>query len=121
MRFNPSRAILVLLVSAGFGAAFWAGQTTRLSVPNKSQSQQGSTIQRNPITKSVSAPGTLEPVGEVHVLAGPAAQIGGAPRIKSIAVTEGEKVYQNQILATFDNLYPFRGRDAAAQHSTPDR
>lgn len=100
---NPSRALLILLVALGFGVAFWAGQNTRSSLLEKSQSEAKSTIRQNPITSSVSALGTLEPSGDVHVLAGPMTQLGGAPRIKSINVSEGDRVARNQLLASFDN------------------
>ena len=100
---NPSRSLLILLVALGFGAAFWAGQNTRSSLLEKSQSEAKSTIRQNPITSSVSALGTLEPSGDVYALAGPITQLGGAPRIKSINVSEGDRVARNQVLATFDN------------------
>lgn len=52
----------------------------------------------------ITALGTLEPSGDVHVLAGPIVQLGGSPRVRSILVEEGQKVDQNQLLATFDNF-----------------
>jgi HlyD family secretion protein len=100
---NPSRAILVLLVATGFGAAFLAGQNTRSNIFEKTQPQEERTIRQDPISTSVSALGTLEPSGDVHVLAGPMTQLGGAPRIKSINVSEGDRVVRKQVLATFDN------------------
>jgi HlyD family secretion protein len=100
---NPSRALLILLVALGFGAAFWAGQNTRSSLYEKPQSEAKSTIHQNLVISSVSALGTLEPSGDVYVMAGPITQLGGAPRIKSINVNEGDRVARNQVLATFDN------------------
>ena len=101
---NSSRALLVLLVATGVASTiYWTGQNTRFSIYDKVQTQKAININQPPIKSSVSALGTLEPVGEVHILAGPVTQIGGAPRIKSISVKEGEKVKQNQVLVTFDN------------------
>ena len=99
---NPG--ILFLVVAVGFGAAFWIGRYTQVSVPVKSPDQGLSTLRTPSTVVSVSGLGTLEPVGEVHVLAGPMTQLGGAPRIKSINVAEGDTVQRNQILVTFDNL-----------------
>ncbi len=99
---NPG--ILFLVVAVGFGAAFWIGRYTQVSVPVKSPDQGLSTLRTPSTVVSVSGLGTLEPVGEVHVLAGPMTQLGGAPRIKSINVAEGDAVQRNQILVTFDNL-----------------
>jgi HlyD family secretion protein len=100
---NPSRPILVLLVPTGFGLAFLAGHNTGSNIFEKTQPQEERTVRQDLITTSVSALGTLEPIGDVHVLAGPMTQLGGAPRIKSITVSEGDRVTRNQVLATFDN------------------
>ncbi len=51
----------------------------------------------------VSAFGTLEPAGDVHILAGPMNELGGAPRVKSILVSEGTRVLKGQVLVIFDN------------------
>lgn len=56
------------------------------------------------LSAGVSALGTLEPEGDVHVLAGPVLQMGGAPRVRSILVREGQRVSQGQLVATFDNF-----------------
>lgn len=56
------------------------------------------------LNAGVSALGTLEPEGDVHVLAGPVLQMGGAPRVRSILVREGERVREGQLVATFDNF-----------------
>ena len=52
---------------------------------------------------NVAALGTLQPSGEVHLLAGPVLQMGGAPRVRSLLVEEGQRVRTGQLLATFDN------------------
>ena len=102
MVMNPG--ILFLVVAVGFGAAFWIGRYTHVSVPVKSPDQGLSTVRTHSTVVSVSGLGTLEPVGEIHVLAGPMTELGGAPRIKSINVAERDTVHRNQVLVTFDNL-----------------
>lgn len=97
------RAILFLLIASGFGASYWAGRQLPSTPVAKIQSQDKNLPQLEHLTTSVSALGTLEPQGDVHVLAGPMTQLGGAPRIKSISVREGDRVVRNQVLATFDN------------------
>lgn len=56
-----------------------------------------------PDTSRVAALGTLQPSGDVHLLAGPVLQQGGAPRVQDIMVDEGDRVRQNQLVARFDN------------------
>lgn len=98
-----NRAVLLLVATAGLGLAFWVGRTTQIGATAKPPTQRfQAIIHRTPHT-SVSALGTLQPIGDVHVLAGPLTQMGGAPRIKSVNVREGDRVRRNQILATFDN------------------
>ena len=53
--------------------------------------------------EAVSALGTLEPAGDVRKLAAPTSAMGGSPRLLSLAVVEGQRVDQGQLLATFDS------------------
>lgn len=97
------RATLFLAVIAGLGVSFWIGRSTQVTSPRKTPDQGLHPIISRTATSSVSALGTLEPIGDVHVLAGPLTQMGGGPRLKSIKVREGDRITRNQILATFDN------------------
>lgn len=97
------RITLILAASAGLGAAFWIGRSTQVPPPGNAPVQGSRPTINRQLTSSVSALGTLEPIGDVHVLAGPLTQMGGAPRIKSIKVREGDRITRNQVLATFDN------------------
>lgn len=56
-----------------------------------------------PRLEAVSALGTLLPAGDVRRLAAPSSAMGGSPRLLSLAVEEGQRVKQGQLLATFDN------------------
>jgi len=56
-----------------------------------------------PRLEAVSALGTLVPAGDVRRLAAPASAMGGSPRLLSLAVEEGQRVKQGQLLATFDS------------------
>lgn len=99
-----NRVILSLITASGLGIAFWAGRTLQVASPSGSTATQRlPDIIRQKPRSSVSALGTLQPIGDVHVLAGPLTQMGGAPRVKSIKVREGDRVSRNQVLATFDN------------------
>ncbi len=53
--------------------------------------------------EAVSALGTLLPAGDVRRLAAPTSAMGGSPRLLSLAVEEGQRVKQGQLLATFDS------------------
>lgn len=53
--------------------------------------------------EAVSALGTLHPAGDVRRLAAPSSAMGGSPRLLSLAVEEGQRVRQGQLLATFDS------------------
>ncbi|MEY3750333.1 MAG: hypothetical protein RLZZ11_208 [Cyanobacteriota bacterium] len=53
--------------------------------------------------ESVSALGSLQPAGDVRKLAAPTSAMGGSPRLLSLAVQEGQRVSQGQLLATFDS------------------
>lgn len=57
----------------------------------------------SPDTSRVAALGTLQPSGDVHLLAGPVLQQGGAPRVQKILVDEGDRVRRDQLVARFDN------------------
>jgi HlyD family secretion protein len=56
-----------------------------------------------PRLEAVSALGTLRPAGDVRRLAAPTSAMGGSPRLLSLAVEEGQRVKQGQLLATFDS------------------
>jgi len=56
-----------------------------------------------PRLEAVSALGTLHPAGDVRRLAAPSSAMGGSPRLLSLAVEEGQRVRQGQLLATFDS------------------
>lgn len=56
-----------------------------------------------PAEVSVSALGTIEPTGDVHVLAGPVIEQGGIPRLLTLRVDEGDRIRTGELLATFDN------------------
>jgi len=56
-----------------------------------------------PRLEAVSALGTLLPAGDVRRLAAPTSAMGGSPRLLSLAVQEGQRVKQGQLLATFDS------------------
>jgi HlyD family secretion protein len=56
-----------------------------------------------PRLEAVSALGTLQPAGDVRRLAAPTSAMGGSPRLLSLAVEEGQRVKQGQLLATFDS------------------
>jgi HlyD family secretion protein len=51
----------------------------------------------------VAALGTLEPAGDVRVLAAPVTPIGASPRIDRLFVQEGQPVEAGQLLARFDS------------------
>ena len=53
-----------------------------------------------PRLEAVSALGTLLPAGDVRRLAAPTSAMGGSPRLLSLAVEEGQRVKQGQLLAT---------------------
>ncbi|AAP99864.1 MULTISPECIES: ABC exporter membrane fusion protein [Prochlorococcus] len=53
--------------------------------------------------EAVAALGQLSPSGEIRSLAAPTSGFGGTPRIKTILISEGDKVQKGQILAIFDN------------------
>lgn len=97
------RTFLSLLLVSGFGAAYLAGRQSPSALVTKTQPQGINLLHPKTFTSSVSALGTLEPQGDVHVLDGPMTQLGGAPRIRTINVSEGDRVVRNQILATFEN------------------
>jgi HlyD family secretion protein len=96
---NHNRVAVSVLVLVGLFAASCssANNSKSLSI-NVVKSRQSPTV---------SGLGTIQPVGDVHVLAGPMGQYGGAPRIKTILVKEGDRVSKNQTLVIFDNSAEF--------------
>lgn len=101
-----SAALLGLVASFSLGQQLQRQQAKRAS---EYASNQLATYQKN----AVSAFGTLEPFADVHVLAGPLNELGGAPRVKQILVSEGNNVSKGQILVVFDNkdrLYAERAK-----------
>ena len=98
-----SRKFLPLTTFIGLLLTLFACNSIQQSQPKKTSYKPESINEAAKLVSSVSALGTLEPTGEVHILAGPMTQTGGAPRIKSILVAEGDSVYRNQLLVTFDN------------------
>jgi HlyD family secretion protein len=109
---KPIHLVSILILAAGCGGAYWVGRSASPQPPQRDEHQTTVKTNFRIDARSVSALGTLEPAGEVHVLAGPMTQLGGAPRIKSISVQEGERVSRNQILATFDNTPQIRSEKA---------
>lgn len=81
-------------------AAEWLGKRFGWEAKKQSPSIPPPT---STVDVSVSALGTIEPTGDVHVLAGPVIEQGGIPRLNSLEVNEGDRILQGQILATFDN------------------
>ncbi len=86
---------VISLIGCGIGKKF--GDSSKLTTlrPNQSDLSQNEA--------SVAALGTLQPSGDVHLLAGPILQQGGAPRVRSVLVQEGNRVYKGELVATFDN------------------
>ena len=86
---------VISLISCGIGKKFGDSSKPSALLPNQSDLSQNEA--------SVAALGTLQPNGDVHLLAGPILQQGGAPRVRSILVQEGNRVYKGELVATFDN------------------
>jgi HlyD family secretion protein len=87
---------VISLIGCSFGKKFGESSNSSNVVANQSD------LSHNNV--SVAALGTLQPSGEVHLLAGPILQQGGAPRVRSILVQEGNKVRKGELIATFDNF-----------------
>jgi HlyD family secretion protein len=86
---------VISLIGCSFGKKFGESSNSSNVVANQSD------LSHNNV--SVAALGTLQPSGDVHLLAGPILQQGGAPRVRSILVQEGNRVYKGELVATFDN------------------
>ena len=86
---------VISLIGCGIGKKFGDSSKPAALLPNQSDLSQNEA--------SVAALGTLQPSGDVHLLAGPILQQGGAPRVRSILVQEGNRVYKGELVATFDN------------------
>ena len=87
---------VISLIGCGIGKKFGDSSKPSALLPNQSDLSQNEA--------SVAALGTLQPSGDVHLLAGPILQQGGAPRVRSILVQEGSRVYKGELIATFDNF-----------------
>ena len=87
---------VISLIGCGIGKKFGDSSKPSALLPNQSDLSQNEA--------SVAALGTLQPSGDVHLLAGPILQQGGAPRVRSILVQEGSRVYKGELVATFDNF-----------------
>ena len=87
---------VISLIGCGIGKKFGDSSKPSALLPNQSDLSQNEA--------SVAALGTLQPSGDVHLLAGPILQQGGAPRLRSILVQEGSRVYKGELVATFDNF-----------------
>ena len=87
---------VISLIGCGIGKKFGDSSKPSALLPNQSDLSQNEA--------SVAALGTLQPSGDVHLLAGPILQQGGAPRVRSILVQEGIRVYKGELVATFDNF-----------------
>jgi HlyD family secretion protein len=98
-------ATLVTVAVISLGMNFLTACRFDWSETKPTNQPESSEIKRSEARSSagVAALGTLEPHGDVHVLASPTLQLGGAPRVRSILVEEGERVRAGQLLATFDN------------------
>lgn len=91
-------ALLGVISLIGCGIGNKPGGSTNPSSALPSQSD----FSRN--DANVAALGTLQPSGDVHLLAGPILQQGGAPRVRSLLVQEGDRVRKGELVATFDNF-----------------
>jgi HlyD family secretion protein len=85
-------AVLVLLL----GVAVTRRNSTKTATP-------APVVVSTPRLEAVSALGTLLPAGDVRRLASPTSEMGGSPRLLSLAVQEGQRVKAGQLLATFDS------------------
>lgn len=96
---NRSKVLIGALIFACLIAASWP-RANKPKNPNIN-------IKKSHPVQTVSGLGTLQPVSDVYVLAGPMGQFGAAPRIKSILAKEGERVSKDQVVVVFDNSPEF--------------
>ena len=92
-----------LLIGAGLGVLFLLVAVLLRRAPEPVKPALPSAPQSAPRLEAVSALGTLQPAGDVRKLAAPTSAMGGSPRLLSLAVEEGQRVSQGQLLATFDS------------------
>jgi HlyD family secretion protein len=94
--------ILTLSSTAALATFFYIGQRVKMQEAQRAADFASTQVASSP-KDGVSAFGTLEPADDVHILAGPMNELGGAPRVKSILVSEGTRVLKGQVLVIFDN------------------
>lgn len=92
-----------LLIGAGVGVLVLLVAVLSRRAPEPVKPALPSAPQSAPRLEAVSALGTLQPAGDVRKLAAPTSAMGGSPRLLSLAVEEGQRVSQGQLLATFDS------------------
>lgn len=92
-----------LLVGAGVGVLVLLVAVLARRAAEPVKPAPPSAPQSAPRLEAVSALGTLQPAGDVRKLAAPTSAMGGSPRLLSLAVEEGQRVSQGQLLATFDS------------------
>ncbi len=97
-------AVLVLLL----GVAVTRRNSTKTATPAPA-------VVSTSRLEAVSALGTLLPAGDVRRLASPTSEMGGSPRLLSLAVQEGQRVKAGQLLATFDSRPKLLADVAAVQ------
>ncbi len=103
-------------IAVAVGGALATGAATLYSlsqVSRQGSTQPSAAPSPQPILRSVSALGRLEPDGEVIRLSAPSSAMQGA-RVAQLLVAQGDQVRDNQVIAVLDN----RDRlQAALEHS----
>lgn len=94
--------ILIFACTAALATFFYFAQHIKMLESKRADDFASTQVATSP-KDGVSAFGTLEPADDVHILAGPMNELGGAPRVKSILVSEGSRVSKGQVLVIFDN------------------
>jgi HlyD family secretion protein len=107
-RTSPVKVFSLVIVAALIGSllTLWGVFATRklkLQSPTHKTANTPSAAKArsDPERKAVAALGTLEPAGEIRVLAAPIAGIS-LPRLTGLFVEVGDQVKQGELLATFD-------------------
>lgn len=90
-------ALIGIISMIGFGI------NKKINRPLKISTTPPSRSELVPNSSTVAALGTLQPRGDVHILAGPILQQGGAPRVQNLFVEEGEQVRRGKLVGKFDN------------------
>lgn len=105
---HPLKALSLGLLAALIGSGLTLGglvATRRLNLQAQADKTAEMTAtakaRSEPVRKAVAALGTLEPAGEIRVLAAPIAGIS-VPRLTGLFVNVGDQVKKGQLLATFD-------------------